>query len=69
MTTSALLRFDIDHLQTLLGGLDDWLDSREFASVAQIHGSMSQANVPDPEQFERANYIRILQSWKHAYVR
>jgi dihydroorotate dehydrogenase (fumarate) len=69
MTTSALLHFGIDHLQTLLRGLDDWLDSREFASAAQIRGSMSQANVPDPEQFERANYIRILQSWKHAYVR
>ena len=69
MTTSALLHFGIDHLRTLLGGLADWLDARDFASVDQIRGSMSQANVPDPEAFERANYIRILQSWKHAYVR
>jgi dihydroorotate dehydrogenase (fumarate) len=68
MTTSALLHFGVDHLQVLVGGLDEWLDARSFASVARVRGSMSQANVPDPDQFERANYIRILQSWKHTYV-
>jgi dihydroorotate dehydrogenase (fumarate) len=69
MTTSALLHFGVEYLDTLVTGLADWLDARELASVAQIRGSMSQANVPEPEQFERANYIRILQSWRHPYVR
>jgi dihydroorotate dehydrogenase (fumarate) len=69
MTTSALLHYGVDYLHTLVQGLDGWLDARGFASVAQVRGSMSQRNVPDPEQFERANYIRILESWKHPFVR
>ena len=68
MTASALLHFGVDHLQTLVSGLDEWLEGRGFASVAQIRGSMSQGKVPEPEQFERANYIKVLQSWKHPYI-
>jgi hypothetical protein len=28
-----------------------------------MRGSMSLERSPDPELFERANYMRILQSW------
>ena len=69
MTASALLRHGVGHLQTLVTGLDEWLDARYVSSVAKLRGSMSQANVAEPERFERANYIRILQGWRHPYVR
>ena len=68
MTASALLHFGVGHLQTLVSGLNDWLDGRGVESVAQVRGSMSQGKVPGPEQFERANYIKMLQSWKHPYL-
>jgi dihydroorotate dehydrogenase (fumarate) len=29
-----------------------------------MRGAMSQQNVADPDAFERANYLRILQSWR-----
>ena len=63
MTTSALLTHGPGHVRTLVDGLAAWLDSKGFESVAQIKGSMSQRHVTDPSAFERANYMKVLQSW------
>ncbi len=62
MTTSALLRAGPQHMADLLRGLVRWLAEHDQPSVAAIRGTMSQARVADPTAFERANYIRILQS-------
>ena len=64
MTTSALLRNGAAHLRLLVDGLAGWMEDQGYASVAQMRGAMSQHNVADPEAFERANYVRILQSWR-----
>ncbi|MDP1569229.1 MAG: dihydroorotate dehydrogenase-like protein [Vicinamibacterales bacterium] len=64
MTTSALLQHGPAHLRTLVDGLASWLDRRGYASVAQVKGAMSQQHVADPSAFERANYMKVLQSWK-----
>jgi dihydroorotate dehydrogenase (fumarate) len=64
MTTASLLRHGIDHMATLRAGVEAWLMAREFASVDEIRGLMSQEKVADPEAFERANYIRILQRYR-----
>ena len=63
MTTSALLRHGVDHMAVLIAGLASWLRSREFASVNQMRGIMSQERMQDPQAFERANYIKILQGY------
>lgn len=68
MTTSALLRNGIDHLATLRDGLQAWMEMRNYVSVAQMKGSMSQQNVADPTAFERANYIKMLESYKSDYM-
>ena len=68
MTTSALLKHGIDHLGTLRDGLHAWLENHDYESVQQMKGSMSQRNVADPTAFERANYIRTLESYKMQYV-
>lgn len=68
MSTSALLRNGTGHLTTLLKGLTDWMEKREYESVAQMKGSMSQMKVADPAAFERANYIKVLQSYKSPYI-
>jgi dihydroorotate dehydrogenase (fumarate) len=64
MATSVLLREGVGHMATLRGGLEDWLRARDFASVDDIRGRMSQKRIANPEAFERANYIRILQGYK-----
>lgn len=44
--------------------LSAWLERKGFASAAQVKGSMSQQRVADPTAFERANYMKVLQSWR-----
>jgi dihydroorotate dehydrogenase (fumarate) len=68
MTTSALLRNGVGHLQTLLDGTRIWMEKRGYDSVAQMKGSMSQKKVSNPAAFERANYIKVLQSYKSPYI-
>jgi dihydroorotate dehydrogenase (fumarate) len=68
MTTSALLRNGVGHLKTLVSGLDQWMESRGYDSIEQMKGSMSQQKVADPSAFERANYIKVLQSYKSPYM-
>jgi dihydroorotate dehydrogenase (fumarate) len=63
---SALLAHGPDHLRTLRAGLADWLAAREYASVEQLKGSLSQAASPDPAAFERAQYMRALVSYAPA---
>jgi dihydroorotate dehydrogenase (fumarate) len=63
MMTSALLRHGPGHLQAVEEELRAVMAERDYDSVAQLRGSMSQAAMPDPEGFERANYMRTLMSW------
>ncbi len=60
MCASALYKHGPEHLLELLEGLDTWLGERDYASVEQLKGSLSQLNAPAPGAFERANYIKTL---------
>jgi dihydroorotate dehydrogenase (fumarate) len=62
MTTSALLRHGADHVGTLVAGLAEWLKSHD-TSLSDVRGKMSQRMLKDPVVYERANYIKILQTW------
>ena len=63
MTTSALLRNGIGHMQVLHDGLADWLDARGLASPDAIRGKLSHGRIDNPEAYERANYIKVLQGY------
>jgi len=41
-----------------------WMEEKEYASIAQMRGSMSQKHVKEPAAFERANYMKMLHSWQ-----
>jgi dihydroorotate dehydrogenase (fumarate) len=69
MTTSALLRRGPEHVRVLVDGLRDWMVEREYTSVAQLTGSVSQLNVADPAAFERANYIDTLTRYASTFLR
>jgi dihydroorotate dehydrogenase (fumarate) len=64
MTTASLLRHGIGHIKELLGGLETWLASRDLESLEAVRGRMSHRNIADPTSFERANYIKMLHSYK-----
>ena len=61
---SALLVNGPAHLQKLRQEVEAWMEEHDYTSVAQMRGSMSHVNSPNPEAIERANYMRILQSWR-----
>ena len=61
---SALLTHGPEHLRVLRQGLERWMEEREYASIAQLRGSMSLARCPDPQAFERGGYMRVLQTWR-----
>jgi len=57
---SAFIQRGPYYAETLLRGIEAWMEQGEYESVAQLRGSLSQRNVPDPEAFERANYMKAL---------
>jgi dihydroorotate dehydrogenase (fumarate) len=61
---AALLRNGPSHLARIRRDLARWLEEREYESLKQAQGSMSLLRCPDPEAFERGNYMKILQTWK-----
>jgi len=64
MMASELLQHGLGRLGEILADITRWMEEREYESVAQMQGSMSQQNVGDPAAFERANYMKALQSWR-----
>lgn len=63
MTASTLLMHGIDRLAHLLQTLNEWMEQHEYESIMQMRGSMSQQAVADPAAFERANYMKELNSF------
>ncbi|MBK6357895.1 MAG: dihydroorotate dehydrogenase-like protein [Betaproteobacteria bacterium] len=60
---SALLKRGPQALSDVLQGMTDWLAEREYTSVAQMKGSMSQQNSPNPSAFARASYLHAINSF------
>jgi dihydroorotate dehydrogenase (fumarate) len=63
---SALLRHGTPRLAELRRELTAWLEEHEYESLGQMRGSMNLRNCPDPQAYERANYMLMLQSWRRA---
>ena len=61
---SAILRHGPQQITVLRQGLADWMEKHEYESVAQMTGAVSHRTSADPAAFERANYMRILQSFR-----
>lgn len=63
MATSAFLLHGVERATQILSDLEAWLTEKEYESVSQMIGSMSQQAVADPAAFERANYMKVLSSY------
>lgn len=66
MLCSVLLRKGMAHIAAIEREMKQWMEEHEYESVAQMKGSMSQARCPDPTAFERAQYMRLISTWKPA---
>jgi dihydroorotate dehydrogenase (fumarate) len=61
---SSLLRNGIEHITDVLTKVIYWMEVNEYESLDQMRGSISHMNVADPSLFERANYMKALNSYK-----
>ena len=64
MMASELLQNGVRRIKEILRDMEIWMDEHEYESVAQMIGSMSQKNCAEPAAFERANYMKILDSYR-----
>jgi dihydroorotate dehydrogenase (fumarate) len=64
MMASELLQNGIQRITQILEGMVQWMEEYEYTSIAQMQGSMSQRSVAEPAAFERANYMKMLASWR-----
>ncbi len=60
MLCSALIRHGLRQMVVIEHDLVAWMEKHEYESVAQLKGSLSQKNCPDPTAFERAQYMRAI---------
>ena len=60
---SALLQNGPQCIATVLEGMTRWMNEREYESVAQLKGSMSQRKLTDPSAFARAAYLNAIDSF------
>jgi dihydroorotate dehydrogenase (fumarate) len=61
---STLLHHGPAQLKKIHDEMIHWMEDHEYESLRQMQGSMSLLRCPDPAAFERANYTRILQTWR-----
>ncbi|MBN2424149.1 MAG: dihydroorotate dehydrogenase-like protein [Calditrichaceae bacterium] len=64
MMTSVLLMKGPRKLERMLEDLKSWMEVHEYESVQQMKGSMSYKAIAEPAAYERANYMKTLQSIK-----
>ena len=54
----------IQRVKEILNQTRLWMEEHEYISIKQMQGSMSQKSVANPAAFERANYMRVLNSFR-----
>jgi len=64
MMASSLLHSGEQAIGPILSELEAWMKEREYKSIQQMQGSMSQKSVKEPAAFERANYMKVLNSFR-----
>jgi dihydroorotate dehydrogenase (fumarate) len=61
---SSLLINGVGQVQEIRNELVKWMEEKEYGSLEELRGCMNYLRCPDPEALERANYMRVLKSWK-----
>ena len=63
MVASEFLSKGVGRASEMLADLKNWMEEYEYESIEKMRGSMSQRSVAEPAAFERANYMKVLQSY------
>ncbi|GCE28067.1 dihydroorotate dehydrogenase [Dictyobacter alpinus] len=68
MMASELLAHGSGRLTQILFDIHTWMVEHEYESIQQMIGSMSQRGVVEPGAFERANYMKVLNSFDEKLI-
>ena len=55
---STLFTHGIAYVSTMLDELKTWMEKHGFKSIADFKGKMSQANSPNPAEYERVQFMK-----------
>jgi len=61
---SALLKNGPGHLARVRADMAEWMADNGYESVRHMTGCMSLTRCPNPAEYERVNYMAVLQSWR-----
>lgn len=61
---SSLLINGPSQVQDMLDELTQWMEEKQYNKLEELRGCMNYLSCPDPEALERANYMRVLKSWR-----
>jgi len=62
MVASEFVAHGVERAEEMLAEMVNWMTAYNYDSVEKMTGSMSQKNVENASAFERANYMKALQS-------
>jgi dihydroorotate dehydrogenase (fumarate) len=60
---STLLKNGAPQVGRILNGIERWMEEQSFDSIGDVRGRVSALAVPNPAEFERANYVNIIDSY------
>lgn len=63
MVASVLYKRGLSVVGQILEEMTRFMEEKEYESVEQLRGSLSQRNCPHPAAFERGNYMKALTSF------
>ncbi|MBI5546978.1 MAG: dihydroorotate dehydrogenase-like protein [Deltaproteobacteria bacterium] len=60
MVCSAIFRNKEQHLTHMLAEMEAWMRAKEYQSIDEVRGILSQKSNPEAQAFERSQYIKSL---------
>lgn len=64
MVASVLLERGMGYLPLLLEEIEEWLNNHKYNSLQEIFGVLSHKTTSQPALWERANYLKVLDSYR-----
>jgi dihydroorotate dehydrogenase (fumarate) len=63
MLCSTIIRHGFPQIAMIESEMTQWLEDHDYESISQMKGSLSQKNCEEPAAFERAQYMKALNSF------
>ncbi len=60
---SEILQHGFVRFTKIRSQISEWLEQREYHSLAQVRDTLNSAHSPSLSEYERANYLQVLHSY------